>query len=98
MQQDINNCTSSLHCHNIDISNWDEKNNNNEENKTGISKWKDIDKFLTNRFQALETVFGPKHNKSDRTPMPQTTLHLVEADLKRLGTTKSVSRIGAQVL
>ncbi|XP_036347852.1 uncharacterized protein LOC118757230, partial [Rhagoletis pomonella] len=101
LQRDINNCISSLRCHQIDISNWDAIITylcstklpectlalweQTIENKTEISKWEDMDKFLSNRFQTLETVSGLKGNKTAKTPKPQNTRQMPEAPPKRLG-------------
>ena len=72
LQRDINNCISAFHLHEIDISNWDpilvylcstklpeltlSLWEQTVSNKTKIPKWKDLDTFLTSRFQSLETV------------------------------------------
>ncbi|XP_036346175.1 uncharacterized protein LOC118755449 [Rhagoletis pomonella] len=101
LQRDINNCISSLKSHKIDISNWDaiftylcstklpESTlalwEQTIENKTEISKWEDMDKFLSNRFQTLETVSGITGIKHTKIPKPHNSRHTNETPQKRLG-------------
>ncbi|XP_075152559.1 uncharacterized protein LOC142226424 [Haematobia irritans] len=73
LQREINNCMTALKLYGISIDSWDpifvflcssklpvttlslwEQTVND---KTGLSKWIDLDNFLTARFQSLETVF-----------------------------------------
>ncbi|XP_036336127.1 uncharacterized protein LOC118746379 [Rhagoletis pomonella] len=101
LQRDINNCISSLKSHKIDISNWDaiftylcstklpESTlalwEQTIEDKTEISKWEDMDKFLSNRFQTLETVSGITGTKLTKIPKPHNSRHTSETPQKRLG-------------
>ncbi|XP_075162763.1 uncharacterized protein LOC142235394 [Haematobia irritans] len=78
LQREINNCITSLQLHEICIDSWDpifvflcstrlpvttlSLWEQTVENKTEISKWADLDKFLTARFQSLETVFDFSHS------------------------------------
>ncbi|XP_059223171.1 uncharacterized protein LOC131996976 [Stomoxys calcitrans] len=78
LQRDINNCITALKLHEIDIHSWDPifvflcstKLPTNTlslweqtvRNKTEISKWSDLDDFLTARFQSLETVYDLTHS------------------------------------
>ncbi|XP_017484420.1 PREDICTED: uncharacterized protein LOC108373089 [Rhagoletis zephyria] len=87
LQRNINNCLSALRCHQIDVSNWDaivtylcstklpESTlalwEQTIENKTEIAKWEDMDKFLSNRFQTLETISDIKAVKHPRFSKPQ---------------------------
>lgn len=80
LQRDINNCISAFHLHEIDISNWDpilvylcstklpeltlSLWEQTVSNKTEIPKWKDLDTFLTSRFQSMETVSDIRSEQS----------------------------------
>ncbi|XP_036348072.1 uncharacterized protein LOC118757468, partial [Rhagoletis pomonella] len=114
LQREINNCISSLKSHQIDISNWDaiityicstklpESTlalwEQTVENKTEISKWEDMDKFLSNRFQTLETVSGIKGTTHSRFSKPQNAKHTTEAPQKSLGAFQaSVSKVTWQL-
>ncbi|XP_075162598.1 uncharacterized protein LOC142235215 [Haematobia irritans] len=73
LQREINNCITSLKLHEIRIDSWDpifvflcstklpvttlSLWEQTVRDKTEISKWEDLDNFLTARFQSLETVF-----------------------------------------
>ncbi|XP_075151122.1 uncharacterized protein LOC142225231 [Haematobia irritans] len=73
LQREINNVMNALRSHNIDIGSWDpifvflcstklpvdtlSLWEHSVKDKTEISKWSDLDDFLTARFQSLETVF-----------------------------------------
>ncbi|XP_073823930.1 uncharacterized protein [Musca autumnalis] len=73
LQRDVNNCITALKLHQIDIDSWDPifvflcsiKLPTNTlslweqtvRNKTEVSKWSELDEFLTARFQSLETVY-----------------------------------------
>ncbi|XP_073811829.1 uncharacterized protein [Musca autumnalis] len=73
LQRDINNCITALELHEINIDNWDpifvflcsiklptetlSLWEQTVSNKTEISKWSELDDFLTARFHSLETVF-----------------------------------------
>ncbi|XP_017480692.1 PREDICTED: uncharacterized protein LOC108369973 [Rhagoletis zephyria] len=101
LQRDINNCLSALKSHNIDISNWDAIIvylcstklpdctlalwEQTIDHKKDLPKWEDMDKFLSNRFQTLETMSGIKGTKSVKASKPQNTRHPSEAPTKRLG-------------
>ncbi|XP_075151025.1 uncharacterized protein LOC142225133 [Haematobia irritans] len=77
LQREINNCITSLKLHDICIESWDpifvflcstrlpvttlSLWEQTIKDKTEISKWKDLDYFLTARFQSLETVFDFTH-------------------------------------
>ncbi|XP_061402553.1 uncharacterized protein LOC133338395, partial [Musca vetustissima] len=79
LQRDINNCITALKLHQVNIESWDPifvflcstKLPTNTlslweqtvSNKTEISKWCDLDSFLTARFQSLETVYDLKHTE-----------------------------------
>ena len=82
IQSDINNSLSALRMYNVDISNWDciliylcsarlptltlSLWEQSSEDKTGVSAWEDFYKFLTSRYQTLETVSDIKsssHNE-----------------------------------
>lgn len=79
LQRDINNCITSLKLHDINIDNWDpifvflcstklpatslSLWEQTVSNKTEISKWADLDDFLTSRFQSLETVYDLTHSR-----------------------------------
>ena len=84
LQRDINNCISIFNLHNIDISTWDpifvylcstrlpfltlSLWEQSVKNKKEIPKWRELDDFLTSRFQSLETVFDIRNtvlNDSD---------------------------------
>ncbi|XP_036346789.1 uncharacterized protein LOC118756107, partial [Rhagoletis pomonella] len=114
LQRDINNCISSLKSHKIDISNWDaiftylcstklpESTlalwEQTIENKTEISKWEDMDKFLSNRFQTLETVSGITGIKHTKTPKPPNSKHATATPQKRLGAFQaSVAKVTCQM-
>lgn len=72
LQREINNCISALELHDIEVANWDaiftylcstrlpdttlSLWEQTLSDKTAIPRWIDLDKFLTNRFQTLETV------------------------------------------
>ena len=72
LQREINNCISALILHDINISSWDpifvyicssklpmlslSLWEQQLDKKTEISKWVDLDSFLTARFQSLESV------------------------------------------
>ncbi|XP_054742580.1 uncharacterized protein LOC129247471 [Anastrepha obliqua] len=87
--------------HQIDISNWDaiitylcstklpESTlslwEQTIENKSEISKWTDMDKFLSNRFQTLETVSGLKGIKAYKAPKAQSLQHHTETTPRRMG-------------
>lgn len=80
LQREINNCKSSLELHKINIDSWDpifvylcstklptvtlSLWEQTVKDKTEISKWSDLDSFLTSRFQFLETVFDLTHTNS----------------------------------
>ncbi|XP_073811659.1 uncharacterized protein [Musca autumnalis] len=80
LQRDVNNCITSLKLHKIDIDSWDpifvflcstklplttlSLWEQTVSNKTEISKWSDLDCFLTARFQSLETVFDLTNTES----------------------------------
>ncbi|XP_017479050.1 PREDICTED: uncharacterized protein LOC108368673 [Rhagoletis zephyria] len=101
LQRDINNCLSSLNSHQINVSNWDaiivylcstklpESTlalwEQTIDHKNDIPKWEDMDKFLSNRFQTLETLSGLKNSKAVRATKPQHTTKIAEASPKRLG-------------
>ncbi|XP_036347521.1 uncharacterized protein LOC118756892 [Rhagoletis pomonella] len=101
LQRDINNCLSSLNSHQINVSNWDaiivylcstklpESTlalwEQTIDHKNDIPMWEDMDKFLSNRFQTLETLSGLKNSKAVRGPKPQHTHKPAEASPKRLG-------------
>ncbi|XP_036339852.1 uncharacterized protein LOC118749182 [Rhagoletis pomonella] len=100
LQRDINNCISSLQCHQIDISNWDAIITylcstklpettlalweQTIENKTEISKWVDMNKFLSQRFQTLETVSDIRGSKNYPTTLPHNSNNHMESQQKRL--------------
>ncbi|XP_036345828.1 uncharacterized protein LOC118755085 [Rhagoletis pomonella] len=100
LQRDINNCLSSLKSHQIDISNWDAIViylcstklpdstlalwEQTIDHTGDLPKWEDMDKFLSNRFQTLETLTGLKGTKAVKAPKPQNTKPS-EAHTKRLG-------------
>ena len=72
LERDINNSLSALRMHDINISNWNlifvylcsiklpvltlSYWEQTIQNKVEIPKWKDLDNFLTSRFQSLETL------------------------------------------
>ncbi|XP_067614542.1 uncharacterized protein [Eurosta solidaginis] len=101
LQRDINNCLASLKTHQIDVSNWDAiitylcstKLPENTlalweqsiDHKTDISKWEDMDKFLSNRFQTLETVSGFTGNATSKVQKSNTSRQSTENPTKRLG-------------
>ncbi|XP_075153596.1 uncharacterized protein LOC142227128 [Haematobia irritans] len=77
IQREINNCIASLKLHGVCIESWDpifvflcstrlpmttlSLWEQTVKDKTEISKWADLDRFLTARFQSLETVFDFSH-------------------------------------
>ncbi|XP_075150473.1 uncharacterized protein LOC142224575 [Haematobia irritans] len=77
LQGEINNCIASLKLHGVSIESWDpifvflcstrlpmttlSLWEQTVKDKTEISKWADLDRFLTARFQSLETVFDFSH-------------------------------------
>ncbi|XP_017490770.1 PREDICTED: uncharacterized protein LOC108378971 isoform X1 [Rhagoletis zephyria] len=101
LQRDINNCISSLESHQIDISNWDpiitylcstklpEETlslwEQSVENKTEISKWSDMDRFLSSRFQTLESVSGLRGIKTSKFSKVPSHKHSSEPSHKKLG-------------
>ncbi|XP_073831622.1 uncharacterized protein [Musca autumnalis] len=84
LQRDVNNCITSLKLHQIDVESWDpifvflcstklpittlSLWEQTVSNKTEISKWSDLDTFLTARFQSLETVFDLANSFDVRMP------------------------------
>ncbi|XP_059225803.1 uncharacterized protein LOC131997935 [Stomoxys calcitrans] len=72
LQRDINSCISSLKLYDIDVSSWDaifvfvcstklprvtlSLWEQSIKNKKDISKWTDLDSFLSSRYQTLETI------------------------------------------
>ncbi|XP_075162761.1 uncharacterized protein LOC142235393 [Haematobia irritans] len=78
LQRDINNCMTSLNLYGIDIDSWDpifvflcssrlpvttlSLWEQTVREKTEVSRWADLDNFLTARFQSLETVFDLTHS------------------------------------
>ncbi|XP_036346108.1 uncharacterized protein LOC118755377 [Rhagoletis pomonella] len=102
LQRDINNCISSLESHKIDISTWDpiitylcstklpEETlslwEQSVQNKTDISKWADMDQFLSSRFQTLESVSGLRGIKVSKISKGLSHKHSSEPPQKKLGT------------
>ncbi|XP_075150683.1 uncharacterized protein LOC142224783 [Haematobia irritans] len=72
LQRDINSCISSLRMYDIDVSSWDaifvyvcstklpratlSLWEQSIKNKKDLSKWEDLDCFLSSRYQTLETI------------------------------------------
>ncbi|XP_036327139.1 uncharacterized protein LOC118739735 [Rhagoletis pomonella] len=66
--------------------------------KTDIPKWEDMDRFLSNRFQTLETLAGLKGTTTVKAPKHQPARHHQEANTKRLGAFQaSVSKFTCQM-
>ncbi|XP_036342389.1 uncharacterized protein LOC118751681, partial [Rhagoletis pomonella] len=101
LQRDINNCISALQCLQIDVSSWDAIFTylcstklpehilalweQTIEKRTEVSKWEDMDNFLSSRFQTLETVKGIRESKPNKAPKPQNIHQSSEWTPKRLG-------------
>ncbi|XP_058987604.1 uncharacterized protein LOC131806835 [Musca domestica] len=84
LQRDVNNFITALKLHEINIDSWDPifvflcstKLPTNTlslweqtvSKKTEVSKWSDLDEFLTARFQSLETVYDLTHSKEVKSP------------------------------
>ncbi|XP_075157510.1 uncharacterized protein LOC142230767 [Haematobia irritans] len=107
LQREINNCITSLKLHEVCIDSWDpifvflcstklpvttlSLWEQTVKDKTEISKWEDLDNFLTARFQSLETVFdftnieAPETSgRSSRTNAVHRKVRIYQASTQRI--------------
>ncbi|XP_075167660.1 uncharacterized protein LOC142239773 [Haematobia irritans] len=107
LQREINNCITSLKLHEVCIDSWDpifvflcstklpvttlSLWEQTVKDKTEISRWEDLDNFLTARFQSLETVFdftnieAPETSgRSSRTNAVHRKVRIYQASTQRI--------------